>query len=310
VLRGLAEVVAGGATTAAEIATVAWGPKQLLGELVDCTIFWEQIGLRSDRLLPITEKAGRWVEAIGRRCWAWKPGLSPHAPYSAHPELVAELSRLSASAQVPLAMHLAESQEELELLESGGGPLVDLLKELQAWAPEAIPRGVRPMDYLRTLAKADRALVAHGNFLSPDEIAFLGAHADRMSVVFCPRTHIHFGHPRYPLGQMAAAGVNVALGTDSRASSPDLSLLEELRVVAARFPDVAPETVLNMGALAGARALGLESELGSLSPGKLANLTVVELPDRSEDDPFSLLFDSTKPVQMTCRRGRWTPATN
>jgi cytosine/adenosine deaminase-related metal-dependent hydrolase len=219
-------------------------------------------------------------------------------------ELLAELARLSAASRFPLAMHVAECREELELLRTGGGPLFELLADLGAWAPGAIPPGARPLDYLERLAQAHRALVIHGNYLEAEELAFLGARADRMSVVFCPRTHAYFGHERYPLTEMLAAGVNVAVGTDSRASNPSLNLLEELRWVAARFPQVAPPVVLGMGTLAGARALGLAGELGRLAAGELANLAVVRLPEREAADPFSLLFDSAEPVQRTYRHGK------
>ena len=97
---------------------------------------------------------------------------------------------------------------------------------------EAIPRGSRPLDYLRALADSPRALVIHGNYLSGEELAFIGERRERMSLVFCPRTHAYFGHAPYPLERAVSAGARVALGTDSRASNPDLSLLEEMRFVA------------------------------------------------------------------------------
>ena len=137
-------------------------------------------------------------------------------------------------------MHLAESPEELELLRHGGGPLRAFLEELGAWDATAIPPGTRPLDYLRLLASAHRALVVHGNYLDDEEIAFLGANAGRMSVVYCPRTHDWFAHRDYPLEKMLAAGATVALGTDGRGSSPDLSLLGEMRFAARRHPGVPP----------------------------------------------------------------------
>ena len=118
-------------------------------------------------------------------------GLSPHAPYSVHPDLLAAVVELSNRHKIPVAMHLAESPEELELLRHGRGPLRSFLEELGAWDATAVTPGSRPLDYLRLLARAHRALVIHGNFLDDEEIAFLAA-ADRMSVVYCPRTHDWF----------------------------------------------------------------------------------------------------------------------
>ena len=118
---------------------------------------------------------------------------------------------------IPLAIHLAESCEELELLASASGAMVEMLRN---WMP-GIPvssRGLRPMHYLEMLAGASRAFVSHGNFLTTEEIQFLGDRAATMSVVYCPRTRAFFHPGSYPLSQMLEIGVNVALGTDSRAS--------------------------------------------------------------------------------------------
>lgn len=233
----------------------------------------------------------------------WRPGLSPHAPYSVHPELLARVVSLSAEHRVPLAMHLAESREELDLLHSGSGPLRKRLEELDAWEPGAIPRGTRPLDYLRALAAAHWALIIHGNYLDDEEITFLAAHAERMAVVYCPRTHAFFRHAPYPLEKMLSAGVTVALGTDGRASSPDLSVLAEMRVAAEKHTAVGGDALLKMATLHGAAALGLERELGSLEPGKYADLAVVALPDRTAADPHDLLLQSAQPVVATWRRG-------
>ena len=87
---------------------------------------------------------------------------------------------------------------------------------------------------------------------------------------------------------MLSSGVRVAVGTDSRASNPDLSILSELRHIARHHPSVPPEEILKMGTLYGAEALGLADRLGSLTPGKLAAFAVVPIPD-TEGDPYELL---------------------
>jgi len=227
-------------------------------------------------------------------------GLSPHAPYSVHPRLLDALVSLMGRKPVPLAMHLAESREELDLLATGSGPFRDLLKGMGLWTPGIFSPGTRPLDYLKRLVRASRALVIHGNYLDDEEIALLAENAGQMSVVYCPRTHAYFGHEPYPLAKMLAAGVNVALGTDSRASSPDLDLLAEIRAAAVRHPDVPRSAVLRLGTLGGARALGRDAELGSLEPGKPANLTAVALPPDDAADPHELLLHGDGTVT-----GRW-----
>jgi cytosine/adenosine deaminase-related metal-dependent hydrolase len=217
--------------------------------------------------------------------------------------LLRGLVALAAAEGAPLAFHLAESREEIELLRSGSGPLRQFLDSLAAWQPGALRPGTRPLDSLRLLAAAPRALVIHGNYLDDEELAFLAERAARMTVVYCPRTHAWFDHPRYPLEKMLSAGVAVALGTDSRASAPDLSLLAELRTVAARHPAVQPAVVLQLGTSRAATALGWQEDMGSLEAGKLANLTVVGLPDRDAADPHQLLFDSDRPVVARYHHG-------
>jgi len=145
------------------------------------------------------------------------------------------------------------------------------------------------MDYLRMLAEAPRALVIHGNFLDEEERAFIAAKKVRISLVYCPRTHAYFRHPPYPLAETLTAGVRVALGTDSRASNPDLNLLAEIRFVARNYPTINPQAILRMGTLSGAEALGREKQAGSITPGKLANLIAIPLPAEVRDKPADLL---------------------
>ena len=229
--------------------------------------------------------------------------MSPHAPYTVHPELLARAVDLSVEHEMPLAMHLAESREEIDFLRDGRGPFRELLESRGAWDPTARPRGARPLDELRVLSRAHRALVVHGNYLDDEEIDFLGRQRRQMAVVYCPRTHAWFGHARYPLEKLLAAGAIVALGTDSRASSPDLSLLAEMRHVARAFPAMSRATILELGTLGGARALGLDSRIGTLEPGKWANLAVVALPEDAAADPHELILDAAGPVVATWVRG-------
>ena len=200
---------------------------------------------------------------------------------------------------VPLAMHLAESREELEFLRHGSGPFRELLEARGAWDATAWPRGSRPIDILHFLAPGHRSLVVHGNYLDAEEIAFVADHRENMAIVYCPRTHAWFGHAPYPLEAMLSAGATVAFGTDSRASSPDLNLLAEMRHIAREFPAVSRAMILELGTLHGARALGREDEIGSLEPGKRANLAVIDLPDGPVADPHDFVLNGDQPVVET-----------
>ena len=273
---GLAESVRDGVTMLGEITQGDANAYEKAG--VDLTFFLEVIGFSRARaesaFAAVMERlAGLEGKSSGQI------GLSPHAPYTVSPELLRELVRLAQEQNLPVAMHVAESADELELLATGTGPFQELLAERSMWDAAAIPRASRPLDYLRLLAEAPRALVIHGNYLDDAERSFLAANVDRMSLVYCPRTHAYFGHPPYPLAELLAAGVRVALGTDSRASNPDLDLLAEMRYVAGTIPAIDPLEILRMGTLTGAEALGRAAEVGSITPGKLANLVAVPLPD-------------------------------
>jgi cytosine/adenosine deaminase-related metal-dependent hydrolase len=296
---GLQESLRAGTTTIGDIVQPGWPEEEFEQSPLGATAFLEAIGLAPERVAAKLAEAREHLAA--RSCGRpWRAGLSPHAPYSVRPLLFASLVSLAAEAQAPIAFHLAESREELQLLASGDGPFRELFESLGVWLPAAIPRGTKPLDYLRQLADARvRSLVIHGNYLDDEELALAARARETMSVVYCPRTHAYFGHARHPLPRLLAAGANVAIGTDSRASNPDLSVFEELRFVARQFPELPLAAVLELGTLRGAEALGLTDSVGSLSPGKLANLAIVRLPDREARDPHELLFDSQASVEKT-----------
>lgn len=288
VQQGLVESHAAGVVGVGEIAVSDWSHAALdTAERPEtAVIFYELLGLASERVEPLLAEARLHLSrglhsSHADKTGAVRYGLSPHAPYTVNPRLLHEAVALSAETQTPLAMHLAESWEELELLQSHSGGLVEVLKSVDRWYPGELPRGLRPLDYLQTLATAHRSLVIHGNFLVEDEWEYI-AKQPQMSVVYCPRTQSHFNHGDYPLAEMLKAGVRVAIGTDSRSSNPDLSLWKELKHIALRHPAVSPAEVLKLGTMNGAEALGIGKDWGSITPGKRAVL--LQMPIVSGDD--------------------------
>jgi cytosine/adenosine deaminase-related metal-dependent hydrolase len=221
-----------------------------------------------------------------------------------HPDLFRGLVDLAVATRAPLAMHLAETREELQLLADGTGDFVPFLEELGVWRPQAIPRGSRPLDYLREMARVDSALAIHGNYLAADEIDFLAAHPN-VSVVYCPRTHAFFGHAPHPWRLLLSRGVNVALGTDSSASNPDLSLWNELLFLRRLAPDNDPALLLKLGTWNGAIALGIGHETGTLDVGKSADLTFVDLAEGDPADPYDLLFRPGNCITRAMCGGQW-----
>ena len=179
---------------------------------LDTTVLMELIAPKPERAEAAKSLAAEHLGLVPQRTESadephWRGGLAPHAPYSVCPEMLAAATKLSREHRLPLAFHLAESRQELELTQSGSGPFRRLLEELGAWDPGAFSRRARPEAFLRQLANAHRALVIHGNFLNADEMRFLADHAQRMAVVYCPRTHAWFDHDPYDLaGDYFATG--------------------------------------------------------------------------------------------------------
>jgi len=251
------------------------------------------LGLTKDRAKRSLADARTWLESH-RATDTCRPGLSPHAPYSVRSAIFFG----AATADMPVATHLAESQAELLLLADRGGPFVAFLKELGAWHPDGLAEG--PDHVLRLMNGLNPVAFAHANFLRTDHHM-----PDNGAIVYCPRTHAAFGHPPHPFREFRARGVCIALGTDSLASNPDLDILAEARFVHTRHPDVPGSTLLRMATIRGAEALGWQGTTGSLQPGKSADLVVLPLPDEETDDPHRLVFDSDSAVCAVMFRGRW-----
>jgi cytosine/adenosine deaminase-related metal-dependent hydrolase len=257
-------------------------------------VFHELLGLPADRADQAWHQAVAWLgtHPATPTC---RPGLSPHAPYSVRASLFEQVA--GSVPELPVAIHLAETAAELELLRHHRGPFADFLNEVGVWDPEGLLPDVAT---LLRLYRHGRPLWIHGNYLD------LGL-ADLLSgtLVFCPRTHAAFGHAPHPLRQLRRRGVALALGTDSLASNPDLSVLEEIRFLHRHHPDLEGSWLLYLATAAGAEALGWGAETGTLAPGKSADLVVLPLPDRDEADPHQLLLNSPYPVERVLHRGRW-----
>lgn len=226
-----------------------------------------------------------------------RPGISPHAPYS----VSLDLYRASAELGLPVATHLSESPAEILYLTRGEGPwgaYSDLL------VPHPGTTGARLMAEHGLLGEG--VVAAHCVMLEQDEVELLAATGT--GVAHCPRSNAALGCGVAPLTELRQAGARVGVGTDSPASAPSFDFFDELRSVLlsararAQRPSAlsAPET-LELGTLGGARALGLDDEVGSLVPGKRADLTVVSLaesPYAPIEDPAGALVFGGSPERV------------
>jgi cytosine/adenosine deaminase-related metal-dependent hydrolase len=238
--------------------------------------FGEVLGLREDRYGPLMDEIGR---GVGKMIGSRRIGFSPHAPYSA----AAAVYRAPFAG--PRCTHWLESPEEVEFLNTGGGPMKAFLEGIGAW-PASAPSGRWYADpWAELLGDPSDWLLVHANFTTDADLE----HAIRLSngkplrIAYCPRTHATFGFNEYPLKLFLDAGCVVGLGTDSLVSNPDLDVFNEAVFVAERFPRFAGEGLLRMLTLDGARLLGVEDEVGSLTPGKSAAIVVMTDSGRSRD---------------------------
>ncbi len=291
---GLAECLRHGTTLIGDIASdgASWAEVALAP--VRAVIFREVIG--------ITEQGvERWKEAVdwvqqhaGELCQA---AYSPHAPYSVN----AAVFMKSVGCLRPVAIHLAESPAEIELLEHKTGPFVEFLRRLGLWENAKLaPSLAWILESTQSAGSPRPVLYVHGNYLPAN--TSIRSH---VSIAYCPRTHAAFQHPPHPFRELLARKVRVCLGTDSLASNPDLDILAEARFLHARHPDLPGDQLLRMVTLAGAEALGWQKECGSLEPQKSADLVAVPLPDRETHDPHELLFANDTRERRTMFRGEW-----
>ncbi len=199
-------------------------------------------------------------------------GISPHAPYTVSRELYRRVAEYARAEGLPLAGHIAESAAEVEFVRAQRGPFAE------AWQRRGIPLDPPAASPVRLLADLGLLgadfLAIHAVQTDPDDWDALAAAGS--AVVACPRSNARHGHGVPPLSRYLERGLRLALGTDSVASVDSLDLLadaREARVIAG----ISPETVLRLLNLDGARALGMENDVGSLEPGKWGDLVVLQL---------------------------------
>jgi 5-methylthioadenosine/S-adenosylhomocysteine deaminase len=200
-------------------------------------------------------------------------GVSPHAPYSVSGPLYRRVAAWAREQGLPVAVHLAESQEEVALLERGTGGFA------RAWQGRGIPlpdAGCSPVAWLdRHGVLGPATLCIHMVQAGPADLDLVAARG--AAIAHCPRSNRRHGHGTAPLGAMLARGLRVGLGTDSVASVAPLDLLAEL-TAARRLGGLAAEQALRLATLGAAEALGLGAEIGSLRAGKWGDLAAFRLP--------------------------------
>jgi aminodeoxyfutalosine deaminase len=277
---GLTEIALSGTVAVGEIATEPTESKWRHSQPLHVVEFLERIVTADSRMESAIAFASDWIHQAFHQ--GYPCGVSPHAPYTVTSAALNVIVELATANSLPVAMHLAESREEMDLLHCSDGPFMELLESVEADTARRECRFHRALGYLNLLSRAKRSLVVHGNYLDDEELEFLGEHRETMSLIFCPRTHAFFGHDRYRIEKITASGIQFALGTDSRASNPDLNVWRELQHVLHAYPEVSPRDALKWVTINGARALGVENWLGDIAKGFDCRMNVLSVNANSE----------------------------
>jgi cytosine/adenosine deaminase-related metal-dependent hydrolase len=239
-------------------------------------------------------------------------GLSPHAPYSTSPDLLRCAAESARRNSWRITTHVAESAPEFEMFIHRRGSLFDWLKDQRDTGDCGIGSPVRHLERHGLLA--DNFLGVHVNYLAEGDARLLGESGAH--VVHCPRSHAYFGHHPFPRRELAGAGVNLCLGTDSLASTGcrrgeklELDMFAEMRAFAAVSSDLPPEQIVRMATVNGARALGLAGQAGELSEGSFADC--IAIPFRgSVAEVWEAVLRHSGDVAASMINGRWALAHN
>lgn len=302
--RGIDQCLHFGVTSVGDISQQCAITRPLLRESpLRAISFGEVLGLsalrwRFDALLPQAIDASDSSPRV-------RIGLTPHAPYTVDLPGYRTCLQLARDKGLPLATHLAETPDERAFLRDHAGPFQELWQRLGRWQEPVDTYRGGPIDFAHAIGLLDRpTLLAHVNYCDDRELDLLAR--GRASVVYCPRTHAYFGHPPHRWREMIARGINVALGTDSCASSPDLNLVDELRLLHQIASDVPADQLWKLATLHGAAALEWSHEIGTLTPGKSADCVI--FPANGPDPLAHVLETNDRPTMVwshgTCVVGR------
>jgi cytosine/adenosine deaminase-related metal-dependent hydrolase len=273
---GIAQSLRYGVTAVGDISlNPAMTRPRLLERRMRGVSFGEVLGMAGRR----GQFEGRLAEAVDR---SWdtaglRAGIEPHAPYSLDVEGYRRCVEEAGRRGMPVATHLAETPDEAEFLARHEGEFRRLWEALGAWEDGVSRYEGGPVRWMNAVGLLDHwpVVLAHVNFVDDEELEILAG--SRASVVYCPRTHEYFGRPPHRFREMTARGINVAIGTDSCASSPDLNVVEDLRLVHRQCPEMGAGELFEMVTTRAARALGMAGQVGSIEAGSWADFCVFPL---------------------------------
>ncbi|MCL2790350.1 MAG: amidohydrolase family protein [Desulfobulbus sp.] len=256
------------------------------------------------RLLPFTEYLGlaeRTLAKNEQRLARENDATlcAGHAPYSTHPSLLRRLKERARTLGHIFPIHTAEPASEGEMIREGRGEMVEFIRQRGFWDNSFVPRGTGgTIHYFRDLDLLDnQTLCIHAIHVTGEEIRIMAG--EGVKLCLCPGSNQFLRTGTPPVRAYLDHGMLPALGTDSLASNPRLSLWREMRLLAEAHPEVMAAEIFRMATLGGAEALGMERCLGTLEAGKEADLLVVPLPAdaTNEEQVYRLLTNKDEQVE-------------
>ena len=272
------------------------------------TLFYELIGIKDEdaraKIDFVNKVFGEYNYRVGNN----KLGISPHTPFTAGKELFKAAKNFAKKKKLCMCTHLAESKDEVEFIMAGTGPILDQLFGSVGWKQKPKPAGCSPAQYLEEFIDRNMTLV-HCIEVSEDDLEIVGR---SRAVVHCLRSNLNLTGKFAPVPKMLKAGITVALGTDSPASAGDTNLWNEMKAVLEhrkKYPggEIFPHEILKMATINAARAIFRDDELGSIEPGKAANLLALDLktlPKNTDQIAISIISAGEKAVDSVYILGK------
>jgi 5-methylthioadenosine/S-adenosylhomocysteine deaminase len=244
-------------------------------------------------------------------------GIAPHSPYSCHPQVYRAVGELARIEGLPVATHVAGTKDEYNFVKWGSSPMAYDVQNAGDWDEFPwMPTGVSPMRYLLQYGVFDvpNFVAVHAVHLDDDDFQILVDYD--VAVAYCPRCNAKLGMGVAPLKRFMDRGIRIGIGTDSPASNNTIDFFDEMRIgllmqraVTLDVESFTAARMIRMATIWGARALRMEDEVGSLEPGKQADIVVVDLSKSHQiptQDPYGAIVHATNQenVAMTMVGGK------
>jgi 5-methylthioadenosine/S-adenosylhomocysteine deaminase len=276
--KGIEEVKRCGVTTVVDIARWGVGLDDMITSGLRCIYCIEFVAVDDVKL----SRAGEELESTLKNALTKAEGtqvqigLAPHSIYTLSKKALSFIAKLARERDLFLTIHLAESQEESNLIRNGEGPLKDFLSRYHLDTVPAQGLDISPVMYLLQCGiLKNSSLVSHVLWVDNKDLKLL--REKRVGIALCPKSNHLLGNGQAPLEQMRNQGLHFGIGTDSLASNSSLDLFEELRFLKGRYHGFSDEELLKMVTLTSAEILGMDRMIGSIEEGKQADLVVMRL---------------------------------